>query len=275
MVTSLKRLANLILKIVDSDRDCFCVVTGETGGGKSVLSIILSEQVSRLTGQPFNYKKNIVYNTEDLIKLIDGKDQLPERSVILIDEMINLMYKRNWHAAEQKKLLTLFDMCRDRHLIIIGCIPRFTNLDKHLLSSKVKLWFHLPRRGRAWTFMPDECPFIDDVWNIKNNIKTWYHFRGKMEHNLRRFKGFLDTLDFPDLTEQQKEVYLEVRKEKRKIELDKAPKETEGTGLKAKRFVKHRDTLIKLCAEMGASHQEIADQLDLSTRVIRGVIRGN
>lgn len=266
---TLQELAIIIVKILLSDRDAFICVTGETGEGKSVLAIHLARLVSKLTKHKFDFGTNLVYSRQALYSLIEGDKRLPEYSTILADELINITYRRDWATKEQKILMQLFDMCRDRHLLVIGCVPLITTLDKHLLNSKMRLWVHVHKRGQAWVFIRDNNPCSTDSWNINYNEKMWY------KGGVRKFKNYIGNLHYPDLDPKTKEEYLKHRNVKRreaKEEMEGEQTDKASTTLKLLR--KHRAMLLSGLSKIERVDMErVALSLRIPYKTVKRLIK--
>lgn len=230
---SVQQICNKLHDLIKNDFYGLVVISGDTGTGKSTLGVAIAETVSKLTGVVYTIHKNMTYRREEVFKMIS---EFPEYSVIHIDELISLLYKRNWQDDGQIDMIELFNKCRDRHLIIIGMIPNFWDLDKGVYNH-VNLWIHVYKRGRAWAFIKSKDPFETDVWLKKKNHKLFQQFG-----TVFKSPNYLGNLTWPDWTPEKKAEYYAVRNEKRKgTEGQRASK-----GYHAKRAEKWQERAAKI-----------------------------
>lgn len=224
---SMEELAGMINETIRTDKDFVMAVSGETGSGKSTLAIKLAKRIY----PDFNIKRDIIYSREELIARINDS---PKFSVIIMDEAINALFRRDFMKKQQKYILRLFDMCRDKNLVVILCVPVFWSIDKHLLESKVKLRLHIERTGLSFMFKPTNHPHSPDIWARKYNLlcsPKWDYYP-----DATRMIGFLGILHFGDLGAEEKRIYLEDKRIK-KLELAKREEEEEKKVLEEKQRI--------------------------------------
>jgi hypothetical protein len=217
-----KDLAKLIKEYIQSDRWVFIVYDGVQGGGKSVSALKL---ISEYDYKGFDYDRNITYSRAELMTLIDGKGstkkgRLPEYSVILGDELISIFNKRNWYDKDQQEVVELFNKIRDRHLLIIGCVPNFWDLDSSIRDlATLRIFVHNRGDGvkptEAFIFAPDDNPFSPDKWHRKYNEKVW-----AKKGSPFGCKGFVAPLFSTNLKTEEFEKYMHVRNTKRNSQLE-------------------------------------------------------
>jgi energy-coupling factor transporter ATP-binding protein EcfA2 len=206
-------LATDIQKTLQADKDFLIAITGDTGGGKSTLAVTMAYKIS----PNFNMETDIIFSREELTDRIYNA---PKYSCIIVDEAINALFKRDAMKKEQKNILKLLDMCRDRNLCLIFCIPSFWALDKHTLQGRFRLRMHIERTGLAFIWKPTKNPFSDDPWGRLYNIKvtglSWDKYP-----NAQATLGFVGFIRFGDLPKYKKDTYLEVKKRKKQELRDK------------------------------------------------------
>lgn len=234
----IKDFAERIAKIQKTDRWVFIVCDGDMGEGKSCFTSQIAREVARLNGTNFSYEENMTYLRRELKDWVDGdkdgKNQKPEYSVILADEIISMFFKRNWYDSNQIDGIELLNKCRDRHLCVIGNVPNFWDLDSAIYPL-VTFRVHIFERGRAWIFSKDRNPFEVDKWHKKDNCKS---FRKK--GNPYGCLGYVSEVGFMDWPGTDKKQYYLIRNIKRK--------KTEGQREKFERYTdikQQRDKLIR------------------------------
>lgn len=273
-VESLKGVVRLFYNLLKSDRDVVIGIGGFTGEGKSTLNFALMKEYYELQGQTWDFKL-MTWSRKELMLWIDGDKkkevdpktglrpgQLPEYSGVVADELFKMFYRRNWFEDGQIDAIATFNMCRDRHLLVAGNIPNFWDLDTSF-TSRVRFYIYVPERGRAWLFEQENNPFGKDPWNVQDNRKV---FRKKK--NPYTLSNFVCEFHFPDLTDKDKKVYLNIRniKRLRAIDEDKPERAERYRNVKAQ-----RDELIRLVFKINAKlkNKDLADVTGMSSEAIR------
>lgn len=199
-------LTETLKNVAETDRDNLVGIDGLTGTGKSTLAIKLCKKGCDW----FSMKNDILYSRKEIIEWVTNSKQ---GSWGIADEMINAMFKRDFAAKNQKFLLKVFDMCRDRNLTLFMCIPNFWALDKHLLDGRIRLRIHVAKTGFAFLWRPTTNPFTKDRWYRGYNevvASNW-----DVYPNAKRTKGFTGYLKFGDIGSREKEEYLQIKAEKK------------------------------------------------------------
>ena len=207
--------AKFLSTVIKSDRDAMIVVSGFTGEGKSTFTIQLGLALAKCLKSKFTFKDNMTYVRDEMVEMIDGENQLPEYSVLLVDEAVSLFNRRNWMKKGQKSALELLDKCRDRHLVMICNVPSFWALDNMLINNKARFWIHVHKRGYAWVFTPIKNPFTQDKWQRDRNEKK-FAMGGITALARGKNSNLMGKIEFKDLEPKLKKEYLKVRNEKSK-----------------------------------------------------------
>lgn len=281
LITTPQKFAKLLVKILKSDRDGNVGVGGFTGEGKSTVAIIMQKEVSKLTGIPWSFKNNCTWSRREFIYWVNGKPlsgeikkikgRLPEKkkeyTSILLDELFSMFYRRNWHHDNQKEAISLLNMCRDRHLFIMGNCPLFWDLDGGFLS-RVRYYLFVPTRGVAWIFQQENNPFASDPWNVVQNRKLFRKNKGQPY----KLPNFVAELHFPDLTPEEKTAYLQIRNSKRIQAQEDVKKETIETYTSIKQ---DRDNLIRaLHLKHKVSQKDITGYCSLKKTQVSNICLG-
>jgi len=206
----LKDLCKVIMETLKSDRDFFMVIDGPTGEGKSTLA----QWIRIITNRMFKIKSTIeetsIYNRAELREKFKT---LQEHQCVIADEAMNILFSRDAMKGEQKEMIRLIDMIRDRHLIPIFCLPSIWGLDRHFLNSgRVRVWVHIVERGRGYIFMPDNNAFTEDVWHRKENEEIFAMKNVRPEKS----QNYYETVLFPNLPPEIEAEYRRVKLQKRK-----------------------------------------------------------
>ena len=203
---SLSELADNIKETLAVDKDFPVIIDGLTGAGKSTFAVQLAKK-----GCPwFDLEKDIIFSQDELIQQITTARP---GSFIVPDEAINMLFKRDFMTKKQKFIIRLLDMCRDRNLCLLMCVPNFWSIDKHVLEGRIKLRVHIARTGLAFMWKPTENPFTPDKWNRKYNEKVCKNW--DLYPNAKTTKGFIGYVNYGDMCEGDKKIYLEVKRVKK------------------------------------------------------------
>jgi len=205
---SLRELIETLNQTARTDKDNLVGIDGLAGTGKSTLAVRLCKK-----GCPwFNMKKDILYSRDEMIEWVTTARP---GSWGLADEVVNALFKRDFAAKQQKFLLKILDMCRDRNLTLIMCLPNFWSLDKHILDGRLRLRMHVARTGLAFMWKPSTNPFAPDRWYRKYNEKVCQNW--DTYQNARRTKGFIGFVRFGDLQVREKAEYLAIKARKKEM----------------------------------------------------------
>lgn len=260
---SLEEYTRTVSDILNNDYYVFNVITGDMGKGKSCLATKKAVAVALREGLPFSYKDNLTYSRNELKKWVDGDEggngQKPEKTSIIADEIINMFFRRSWYEEDQIEGIKLLNMCRDRHLFIVGCVPNFWSLDSQIFGL-VTFWTHVAARGKAWVFKKDDNPFEADAWHRKENLKIFAKYK-----NPYKCKNFVCELTWDDWTENERAEYYAVRNEKRKVT---EVKKKDKLGKREVYYLEQRYKLICFLEKKGINQIEIAGYLGVKPSAV-------
>jgi len=213
---SIEELTSTLRGIAEIDKDNIVAIDGGAGVGKSTLAVKLCKKGCEW----FTMENDILYSRKDIMNWITTARP---GSHGIADEVINALFKRDFQKGDQKFLLKLIDMCRNRNLTLYFLLPNFWALDKHILDGRIRLRIHVAKTGLAFLWKPSGNPFTPDKWCRKYNevvCRNWDSYP-----NARRTKGFVGYLKFGDLGVDEKRRYVAI-KERKKAEI-KADEEAE------------------------------------------------
>ena len=240
---SIVELTTNINKTLDIDKDFPLIIDGLTGSGKSTLGIHLAKKGY----VNFDINEHIIFSKNELIEKITTAEK---GSYIILDEAINVLFKRDFANRQQKFLIRLLDMCRDRNLCLILCVPNFWSIDKHILEGRVRLRIHIAKTGFAFMWKPTSNPFTPDKWNRKWNEKISYNWDNYP--NARKTKGFIGYLKFGDLCDNDKIKYLKIKEiKKEQVRKDEEEAEKRQEVEKQKGFVMGETLVLSMLKEQG------------------------
>jgi hypothetical protein len=203
----------------------------------------------------YNPKKHQVYSREGVIKLLATE----HFGICFDDEAINSGYKRDFQNKGQQELIKIITAYRDNFNIYCSALPNFFSLDKDLRDLTF-IHIHVIERGIAVLHMPIQGRLYSlDKWDSRNNAQLedkWNKAKANNPdfripyHKLSTFRGYVF---FDDLTPKQRELYEEIKKEKRKDAFNKyidKPKEEDFYEKCLKLILEKKitkDGLIQMC----------------------------
>ncbi len=119
-----KQLRKGYIKVTEGDQDRLYVVTGREGLGKSTLAMQLAYVV-----HPTMTLDNIVFTANQLEEKIKTAKRF---EAIIFDEAFNGLSSKGAISKENKRLVRLLMMCRQRNLFIFIVLPSFFLLEKYV-----------------------------------------------------------------------------------------------------------------------------------------------
>ena len=172
----LDKFTNLFKKFQEQDMDILVPITGIKGCGKSTLALQLARKYLfkfwdwQKENADFDiWFKNhledfVAYDNFDLMNKIEkSRDSQP----IVCDEAVRFAMSEDWMKAESKELKKMFTQIRNKHLIIIFCIPEFWWIDRKYREDMTLFWIHILERGTGIIFTSDLRIGIKDKWHRK------------------------------------------------------------------------------------------------------------
>jgi len=232
---SVLELAQNVQGTLKVDKDFPIIVDGQTGAGKSTLGIKLCKKICPW----FDMDKHIIYSRDELSEAIMTAQR---GTALLIDEAINVLFRRDFASKKQKFLLRLLDMCRDRNLCLVLCVPNFWSMDKHILEGRVKMRIYVARTGLAFMWKPSQNPFTPDKWYRKYNEKVCWNW--DTYPAAKRTKGFIGFLKFGDIGHLERERYQAIKTRKKQEVKNSEEKEERESDIAKRRSVELGKTIM-------------------------------
>ena len=180
-----ERLDNVKYIIHKKNFDCVFIVDGLERVGKSTLAITCGYYLS-----DGNFSiKNVCADSNEAIKKIEN---LPDKSVLLIDEGSLVFNSRDSMSREQRKLIKIMNVVGQKNMIFIIVLPSFFDLNKGIAIRRSKFLLHCYtdkklNRGRVVYFGEDAKRLLYMVGK-KHHDSYAYPKRGKTDSG--RFVNF-------------------------------------------------------------------------------------
>lgn len=201
MITKFEEVVELLKERLDNNFDCSVAITGEKGIGKSTLAIQIARAIN---GESFDLRKHVIFNPE-FSELEKAIRIFPPKTALVIDEAIKVTYKLDFMKKEQKEFNKMLTLARKHYKVLLFCIPHFVDMSSFMKKTEIVLWFYILKRGKAFVFVKDQNPFIDDPWHFKENLKIIQKFRKNifdldgLEKGLRHCVNYAGEFSFEKL----------------------------------------------------------------------------
>jgi len=264
LILGIKDLRNLVKKRIKNRYDCNIIVTGKVGVGKSTF---IYQLLKGFRG--FKIEDKLTYKRDELIRLIrDYKN-----SYCWADELIGMVFKRNFFMREQIKLIEILTRYRNNLNIVAGALPIFNTLDKEL-TKLFRVHVQIISRGVGVLFLPkDGRQYSDDIYDTKHNQSLEEKWSKKREKNpnfkipYHKYSTFKAYIFFAPLSEEEEKKY-EMLKEQKRAEaeiVDNGEKEKSNFYNKILLMVKDKkldnDELLKICIFNDKSYSSVKTRL--------------
>lgn len=219
MQWSLIKMITMIVRILQNKFDCFIIIEGNRGLGKSTLAIHLARGVAREFKKidhekyKFHWDHSLVYTKKETKRFWHKWE-----AIGIGDEMINVTFNRDFYDTEQKDIVKMINMNRDHRNLFIACVPQFQTLDSQI-KNLCKIRITVVRRGVAVIQTPNQTIYVKDKWDQATNEKIerdWIK-KGITKPHYTRLTTFRGILKFPKLRDASELKYQEVKDRKRNL----------------------------------------------------------
>jgi len=140
---SLELIRDYACNRIRHNKNHLSIFVGGTGSGKSMSALAFAEMTQKklLPDVPFT-ANNVVFKGSDFVSKIQGKGQLPSKSVILWDEVsVFGLNSRRSMSNINIMLNNVFNTFRHQNYVVVLTTPDFANIDvvvRKLLHTYVK-----------------------------------------------------------------------------------------------------------------------------------------
>jgi adenylate kinase family enzyme len=206
---------------IEHNKNALICVFGETGSGKSYLSLSLAEQLD-----PKFSIERVCFSYKEFMELVQV-GRFEKGSVIVIDEAGALLFSRNFNTIINKTIAIILQTFRQDNLIVFFNVPSVKFVDKvarslfhyyiepvginreeNICYAKIKRVFNVQSQEDALTIFPryiedDEVKIVSTI-NVKKPTATLVHAYEQKKRDYR--SGLVKTYlnEITDLEEQDK-----------------------------------------------------------------------
>jgi hypothetical protein len=257
---SIGNLRNYVInERLNKNKDAVIAVCGPEGEGKSTLGYKLSKRMDPY----FRLATNVIpFPTFDRMKT--AIHELPHKSVIMADEAMLTMYKRQSMTSDVIQMNQLLALCRKYFKIMFYIMPRFEDFDERMREHRIALWIEIIVRGTAVVMYPNQVRTKGGRWELDRLYEYLESVRkGKRNINLnpklilrayKKHPAYLGTLHWTALPPEEEEAYL-AHVKKHEADIEAAPEEKRD--LWKEKAENYRDALAKVLVML-------RDDLDMS-----------
>ena len=147
----LDRHCSFVRRVLRNDFDWWHCNEGYEGTGKSTGSI---HTARRIAGDLFDINEHVVYDAEELLRLIDD---CPRYGSIILDEAGEAAFSREWNSEMNRAIVKGSQQMRDRNLNVLFNLPALELLDSALRRRfRTLVIYEAPQfiRGRSMWHVP-------------------------------------------------------------------------------------------------------------------------
>lgn len=244
------RLDKVRKLVKTKDRDWVCVIDGEEGSGKSVISMMIAKYLD----PNFNLN-NVCFNSEQFIKkLRDSK----KNTAIVSDETYSVASARASLSAMNRNLNTVTSEMRQRNLFVIMVIPSFFDLDKTQAIWRCRALIHVYYDKKG-----DRGRYI--IFPKRHKLKLYLN--GKKNYSYSKPKSPLPVCKFKNEYVVNEKAY-----RLKKYESFKARKMATALEMKQKERIKR--LIIYLYDEVKLTDEEISTICKIERSMVGKIRRG-
>jgi hypothetical protein len=216
-----------------NDGDEFTVIAGLEGSGKSTLGI----QLACIVDPTFNISR-VCYEPGQFIK---GIKKAERGQAFVLDEGNLFLFSRESMSDDNRIMLKLFALMRQKNLCVIICVPNFFTLDSYVRDHRTNtlIWLHKKANfrcfvGKAIRIISKEGSRFKQISGIKVPDGTFFNgsFNSGFPTNVPRedylkyksnnFNKFLDDIDNSISEREGMSKFISISKAQKILKLDRA-----------------------------------------------------
>lgn len=191
-------------------KDNQIVIEGETGSGKSVMTLCLLCCLAHLFDRELNLERNVIYfpKTQELSERLTI---LGEKEILWVDETIKSLYKGRWMNKDAMASNETVQTERFRNNTVAYCLPNFSELTKSFrdVNIKFRIWCVSTDPAAAVVRVKEKHPDIiqrSGAWHSEERFQTLkkrnispLSTTDEYLNAERQMDGYAADFDWPDL----------------------------------------------------------------------------
>ncbi len=190
-----KKCFNIKESLRRDDRDHFIVVTGKEGSGKSTLAMQMCCVID-----PSFQLKNICFKPG---QFIEGIRRAKQGEAFLLDEGNLFLFSREAMSSDNKFMLKLFALMRQKNLCVFIAVPNFFTIDSYIRDHRTETLIWVNKKANYRLFVKKAIRIISKEGSkFKQIAGIWVPDENKM---MGYFNRFLPTLN--DISETSYKQY--------------------------------------------------------------------
>jgi len=158
------RCYSIYKEIHRKDRDHFWFICGKEGSGKSTLASQIAAWIDP------NFKvDNFCFDVRDYVEKVKT---LPKGSSIVLDEGGVALFSRSAMGIDNKKIVRLFMLQRQKNFNVIVVCPSFYDIDTYVRKHRVNTLIRVINQGDYMGYLPKAISIINEVGYRKKPLSA-------------------------------------------------------------------------------------------------------
>ena len=131
----LKQKLDNIKIILQKNWDALIILDGKERSGKSTLGITAATYL-----YPEFNQNNIAVDSEDAVRKLEN---LPNKSVLMLDEGSMIFSSKDAMSRAQKKIIKILNVIGQKNMVFIIVLPSFFDLNKWIATDRARFLLHV------------------------------------------------------------------------------------------------------------------------------------
>jgi len=250
----LSKIELMIKRITDDDEnDNYLIIDGDTGSGKTNMSVGIAYLVAQATGRTFDNSR-VFFDTNEAVNFA----KKTREQIIIFDEPAFGGLKSEWRKKTQINLIKLLYTARVKRHFVIFNLVKFCKFSDDIIEKAVAL-LRIYRQDesqkrRSFLYIPHKnIPSLMDFWHRKH-IRAYYRFK--------TFRGNVFRYVLPEIIDKQ------LYNEQKDKAIEMIGDDDEKIDLKTKKLHKLQSGIVKFIKEKKITQEEIAPYLGVARNTL-------
>ena len=174
--------------VINQDIDCFVLVDGKEGAGKSVHGLQVAHFLD--IDRKIDLDKQVCFTPEAVKKAIT---ELPKFKAIVYDEAKRGLNRRRSTENTNIELTELFAECRQNNLFLVVIMPAFHDLDMNVAVFRSRVLLHVYYK---WNTQTRDNPLLRGYARFYNEEAKKYIYCNKAIRQQYRHPRHKDSFDY-------------------------------------------------------------------------------